>query len=101
MMCPRSHMKITSQLTRKLNAFAGWWQAIPGLSIGLLLSAIATTSIVGAQAAPSLVSVTPANGATNVPVNSTLVLRVDQDMDTSVDLLPSFPPFLVGNFEVT
>jgi hypothetical protein len=59
------------------------------------------TSIVVAQAAPSLVSVTPANGATNVPVNSTLVFVFDQDMDTSVDLIPSFPPFLVGNFEVT
>src|SRR5262245_582039 len=95
------HRQGTSQLTRELTASAGWQKARRGLSTVFLVTAVAMTSIVAARAAPSLASVTPANGATNVPVNSTLVFVFDQDMDTSVDLLPSFPPFLVGNFEVT
>jgi Big-like domain-containing protein len=67
----------------------------------LFFTPIVLLCLASAQTAPSLASVTPANGATNVPLSSTLVFVFDQDMDTSVSLLPSFPPFLVGNFEVS
>ena len=89
----------TQQLTRKPTGFAVWRNARRGFI--LVFTAIALSLLVRAHAAPSLVSVTPPNGATNVPVDSTLVFRFDQDMDTSVLLLASFPPFVVGNFEVS
>lgn len=50
--------------------------------------------------APRVTSVTPANGATGVPVTSSLVFVFDQNMDTDVDAIPSMPPFLTGNLEV-
>ncbi len=51
--------------------------------------------------APQLVSVTPANGATGVATDASIVFVFDQAMDTDIPLVSSFPPFLVGNFEAT
>ena len=51
--------------------------------------------------APKVTSVTPANGATAVPVTSPVVFVFDQNMDTSVTPIPSIPPFLTGNLEFT
>jgi hypothetical protein len=50
--------------------------------------------------APQLVSVTPANGATGVGANSSIVFLFDQPMDVNVPVVSSFPPFVVGNFDV-
>ena len=52
------------------------------------------------SAAPTLVSVQPANNATGVALTSPLVFVFSETM-AEVDAFPSFPPFLVGNFEVT
>lgn len=53
-------------------------------------------------AAPSLLSVTPANGATGVPTTTSLVFKFDQDMDTDVPLFPTPPGSgIAGTFEVT
>lgn len=57
-------------------------------------------SSVGAQA-PTLASVTPANGATGVGRKATLAFTFSEAMDDSVIVLPSAPPFLVGNLEFT
>src|SRR6185369_5376185 len=54
-----------------------------------------------AQGTPQVVSVTPPNGDTNAALNSNLVFVFNQPMDTNVPVLPSFPPFLVGNLDVT
>lgn len=51
--------------------------------------------------APKVTSVTPANGATGVPITSSLVFVFDQNMDTEVDAFPSFPPFAIGNLDFT
>lgn len=51
--------------------------------------------------APALVSVTPANGSTGISTNTDIVFRFDRDMDTlGVVPIASFPPALIGNFEV-
>jgi hypothetical protein len=50
---------------------------------------------------PQLVSVTPANGTTNAALNSSLVFVFDQPMDTDVIVIPSFPPFLIGNLDIS
>ncbi len=52
------------------------------------------------QAAPGLTSSSPANNATAVPVGGPLVLTFSEPMDEK-GIIPSFPPFLVGNFETT
>lgn len=52
-----------------------------------------------AQAAPVLVSVTPANGATGVGAAAPLVFVFDQAMDVTVLLRPSVGGF-AGNFEI-
>jgi hypothetical protein len=46
-------------------------------------------------------AVTPANGATGVPVTSALVFVFSQPMDQDVTLFPSVPPFVTGNIELT
>ncbi|MBI3415120.1 MAG: Ig-like domain-containing protein [Verrucomicrobia bacterium] len=62
----------------------------------LLAAAIA----VRAQSPPKLVSVTPADGSSDVSTNSTVVFKFDQDMDVlAVVPIASFPPVLIGNFE--
>jgi hypothetical protein len=48
-----------------------------------------------------LVSVTPSNGATGVPTDTDIVFVFDQPMDPFIPLVPSFPPFVVGNHELT
>jgi hypothetical protein len=54
-----------------------------------------------AQGTPQLASVAPPNGETNAALNSKLVFVFNQPMDTNVFVLPSFPPILVGNLDVT
>jgi hypothetical protein len=51
--------------------------------------------------APNLIFVTPADGETGVGLGASMVFEFDQPMDTSVSVVPSVPPFLAGNFEVT
>ena len=66
----------------------------------LLITALAASIGAQAQSAPKLVSVRPADGATGVATNSTVVFVFDQDMDTLTAFpIASFPPALVGNFE--
>ena len=50
---------------------------------------------------PRLVSVTPASGATDVSPSSAVSFVFDQDMDTSVPLVASAPPFFIGNYQFT
>lgn len=69
---------------------------ISALTAGLLLAAITSPPAARAQA-PRVATVTPARDATAVPVTSTLVFEFDQPMDTSVEIFPSIPPFVVGN----
>ncbi|HZR16258.1 MAG TPA: Ig-like domain-containing protein, partial [Verrucomicrobiae bacterium] len=63
---------------------AGWWSA----------------PAARAQTAPMVISVTPTNGALDVPTNSTIVFVFDQDM-TKVTPIASKPGLWVGNFEIT
>lgn len=78
------------------DALGGRVLAILGFCCGLLCAGP------GAMAqAPQLTSVTPANGASDVPINTSLVFRFDQAMDTDVMVTPSFPPFLIGNLSVS
>lgn len=54
----------------------------------------------GAQTAPTLASVTPANGATGVEVGSSLVFVFNQAM-AETPAIPSIPGAFVGNLEIT
>ena len=65
-----------------------------------LFLALGATLHAKAQTAPVLVSVTPANGATQVPASTSLVFVFDQDMDDSVPLFPSGPGF-AGTFDIS
>jgi len=67
----------------------------------LFVAGLLIASSAWAQTAPQLSSVTPPDGATDIAVTSGFVFEFDQPMDTSVILAPSFPPFFVGNFEVS
>ena len=79
---------------RYLNRFFPGWNGF----LALLLLACAQSAI--AQA-PTVLTVTPANGATGVSTNSDLVFVFDRDMDTlGVVPIASFRPALIGNFEV-
>lgn len=72
---------------RLLAAFTLVWGAVTGPA-GL------------AQTPPVLVSVSPANGATQVPTTSSLVFVFDQDMEASPLLIQSTPG-LIGSYAVT
>jgi hypothetical protein len=80
---------------------AGKQRALHILCATLLFGAGWGSPAARAQGTPQLVSVAPANGDTNAALNSTLVFVFNQVMDTNVPVLPSFPPFLVGNLDVT
>lgn len=54
----------------------------------------------GFAAAPKVLSSTPASGATGVALDAKLVLVFDQAMDTTVSVVPSFPPFQTGNLDI-
>ncbi len=63
-------------------------------------AAVLASLAVHAQTPPVVVSVSPPDGATQVPTQTKLVFTFDQPMDTTVVLLQSAPG-LVGSFEVT
>jgi hypothetical protein len=67
---------------------------------GLLTLLSAAAPAVFGQTAPTVVSVSPADGSTGVDGSTPLVFVFDQEMETSVSPVPSIPPFLVGNIEV-
>lgn len=69
--------------------------------IVFLVAALRVTPLLHAQGPLVLVSVTPADGATDVPTSSTLVFVLDQALSLGVVPVPSFPPFLIGSFEIT
>lgn len=72
------------------------------MAIGALgLAVVNTTLAVRAQGTPTVTSVTPANGATGVAVDSALVFVFNTPMDVDVSFIPSVPPFVVGNMEFT
>ena len=50
---------------------------------------------------PRLVSITPAPGATDVSPTAPMIFEFDQEMDTTVTLIPSSPPFFIGNYHIT
>jgi len=54
-----------------------------------------------AQTAPKIVSVTPANGASDVSVTTQLVFVFDQPMLTWVPIIPSIPGVFVGNLDLS
>lgn len=63
---------------------------------------LSLTSWVQVQAAAPLVSeVVPANGATGVSVNTTVVFKFDQAMATAIPVMASMPGIFVGNIEWT
>lgn len=71
-------------------------------ALGVALGLAAWLALPAAWAqAPTVTSVTPANGATGVSITSPLVFVFNQNMDTGVDAFPSFPPFAIGNLELT
>lgn len=73
---------------------------LPGWS-GLLQVLVLACAQSALAQAPTILTVTPANGATGVSTNSDLVFVFDRDMDTlGVVPIASFPPALIGNFEV-
>jgi hypothetical protein len=65
-----------------------------------LLSPFAAILSLPAQTAPTIVSVSPADGATQVPTTSPLTFVFDQAMDTSVVIVQSMAGF-TGNLELT
>ncbi len=67
--------------------------------VAFLFLGLASILVAQAQTAPHLVSVTPADGATQVPATSSLVFVFDQDMDTTIPFFPSIPGVIVGNFD--
>ncbi len=72
------------------------------LSAGVLFLALLNpTPAAHAQGTPTLTSVTPANGATGVAVDGTLVFVFSTPMGVDVSFIPSVPPFVVGNLEFT
>jgi hypothetical protein len=81
----RRNMQLVLHILYAILVFCAWWGAPTAC----------------AQGTPQLVSVTPANGDTNVTLNSSLVFVFNQPMDINVPAVPSFPPFLVGNLDVT
>ncbi len=66
----------------------------------IVLFTLAVALAARAQTTPKLLSVTPADGATGVPINSAVVFVFDQNMNTLNFPFASFPPLLVGNFEI-
>lgn len=69
--------------------------------IGLLQLLLLVCAQCALAQAPTILTVTPANGATGISTNSDLVFVFDRDMDTlGVVPIASFPPALIGNFEV-
>jgi hypothetical protein len=50
--------------------------------------------------APKVESISPPSGATNISPSRELVFTFDLPMDTNVVPVGSFPPFLVGNYEI-
>ena len=53
-----------------------------------------------AQTAPTISSVTPTNGAVNVPTNTSIVFVFDQNMLTTVSPIAAKPGSWVGNFAI-
>ena len=80
---------------------AGMPCVLPILYATLLFGAWWGAPAARAQGAPQVVSFAPPNGETNAALNSSLVFVFNQPMDTNVPVLASFPPFLVGNLDVT
>lgn len=74
------------------------WLLVTG---ALCLTVLNTTPAVRAQGTPTVTSVTPANGATAVAVDSALVFVFSTPMDTDASFIPSVPPFVIGNLEFT
>ncbi|MBI2924076.1 MAG: Ig-like domain-containing protein [Verrucomicrobia bacterium] len=65
----------------------------------LVLWGLSATLAPQAQSVPKLVSVTPANGATDAAPRGPVVFVFDQVMDITAPLFASVPPFLVGSYE--
>ncbi len=65
------------------------------------LSFLLACNLALAQTAPKVVSVTPANGATDVSVTTALVFVFDQPMQTWVPIVPSIPGVFVGNLDLS
>ena len=72
-----------------------------GLSPLIAVLALLAPGLAQAQGVPELSSVTPANGATGVALDAPLVFVFDRPMMVTVPIIPSFPPFLVGNLDLS
>jgi len=66
---------------------------------GLMLLVLGWLAPAARAAAPVAVSITPTDGATDVPVSTVLVIVFDQDMAQPA-LFATIPGVLVGNFEI-
>lgn len=64
-------------------------------------AALAGSPVAARAQAPTVTSVTPANGATGVAVDGTLAFTFSQAMDDSVSAIPTVGGFLVGNLVFT
>ena len=71
-----------------------------GKPLATISGSFRTAANLAAGPVPKIVSVTPANGSTDISPTSALTFVFDQVMDTSVMLTASFPPFAIGNFDL-
>jgi len=66
----------------------------------VVLCALSATLVTHAQSAPKLVSVNPADGATDAAPRGSVVFTFDQEMDRT-PLLLSVPNLVIGNYQFT
>ena len=66
----------------------------------MVLCALSATLVTHAQSAPKLVSVNPADGATDAAPRGSVVFTFDQEMDRT-PLLLSVPNLVIGNYQFT
>jgi len=65
----------------------------------LILSLLGTSAATHAQSVPTLVSVSPALGATNAAPRGSVVFVFDQAMDTTTPLLATIGTLVIGNYD--
>jgi hypothetical protein len=99
----RASKRLMNQFQHALRSLNFWQRGPFGPSsfrACIVLFTLASTVAAEAQSAPKLVSVTPADGATDVATNSAVVFVFDQDMNTQVVPFASLPPAFVENYEI-
>lgn len=85
---PRVNLGFTTPLPRKRLTRRQW-----------LAGVLAAAALPALAQAPQLVSTSPANNATGVPLDALLVFTFDRAMNPDIPLVPTVPGILVGNIE--